>query len=71
MYKRAIKAKYPHSEVFLRYAASFAKQQNFSDARIQFEKYKSLKPDDQRAIVGIESCKFAMEALENPSRYEL
>ena len=71
MYKRAIKAKYPHSEVFLRYAQVLQKQQNFSDARIQFEKYKSLKPDDQRAIVGIESCKFAMEALENPSRYEL
>ena len=47
------------------------KQQNFSDARIQFEKYKSLKPNDERAIIGIESCTFAMEALENPSRYEL
>jgi len=71
MYKRAIKAKYPHSEVFLRYAQVLQKQQNFSDARIQFEKYKSLKPNDERAIIGIESCTFAMEALENPSRYEL
>lgn len=71
MYKRAIKAKYPHSEVFLRYAQVLQKQQNFSDARTQFEKYKDLKPNDERAIIGIESCKFAIEALENPSRYEL
>ena len=34
-------------------------------------KNKSLKPNDERAIIGIESCTFAMEALENPSRYEL
>ena len=49
MYKRAIKAKYPHAEVFLRYAQVLQKQQNFSDAIVQYEKYKEFKPDDERA----------------------
>ena len=32
MYKRAIKAKYPHAEVYLRYAQVLQKQENFIDA---------------------------------------
>ena len=71
MYKRAIKAKYPHAEVYLRYAQVLQKQQNFSDAIVQYEKYKEFKPDDERALNGLESCKFAIDALQNPSRYEL
>ncbi len=71
MYKRAIKAKYPHSEVYLRYAQVLQKQQNFSDAIVQYEKYQGFKPDDERAQKGVESCLFALDALQNPSRYEL
>ena len=71
MYKRAIKAKYPHAEVYLRYAQVLQKQQNFSDAIVQYEKYKEFKPDDERAQKGVESCMFALDALQNPSRYEL
>ena len=71
MYKRAIKAKYPHAEVYLRLAQVLQKQQNFSDAIIQFEKYKTFKPNDERADIGIQSCLFAENALENQSRYEL
>ena len=59
MYKRAIKAKYPHAEVYLRLAQVLQKQQNFSDAIIQFEKYKTFKPNDERADIGIQSCLFA------------
>ena len=71
MYKRAIKAKYPHVEVYLRYAQVLQKQQNFSDAIVQYKKYKEFKPDDERAQKGIESCMFAQDVLQNPSRYEL
>ena len=71
LYKRAIKAKYPHPIVFLRYAQVLQKQQNFSEAMIQYEKYKSFKPNDQRAENGIKSCVFALDALENPTRYEV
>ena len=38
---------------------------------IQYEKYKSFKPNDQRAENGIKSCVFALDALENPTRYEV
>ena len=71
LYKRAIKAKYPHPEVYLRYAQVLQKQQAFSDAIVQFEKYKSLKPYDDRATFGINSCVFALDAIENPTRYEI
>ncbi|MGB2457934.1 MAG: OmpA family protein [Flavobacteriales bacterium] len=71
MYKRAIKAKYPHAEVYLRYAQVLQKQQKFSEAIVQYEKYKEFKPDDERAQKGVESCMFALDALQNPSRYEL
>ena len=71
MYKRAIKAKYSHAEVYLRYAQVLQKQQQFNEAIDQFEKYKDLKPNDDRSDIGIESCRFALNALENPSRYEI
>ena len=69
MYKRAIKAKYPHAEVYLRYAQVLQKQQQYSAAIEQFEKYKALKANDPRADFGIESCQFAMQTQQDPTRY--
>jgi peptidoglycan-associated lipoprotein len=71
MYKRTIKAKYPHAEVYLRYAQVLHLQQKFDEAAEQYAKYDKLKPGDDRAKNGIESCKFAKECLDNPSRYEV
>jgi peptidoglycan-associated lipoprotein len=70
LYKRAIKAKYPHAEVYLRYAQVLQKQQYFEESISQFTKYKSLKPDDIRSAIGLKSCQFAINALADPSRYE-
>ena len=69
MYKRAIKAKYPHAEVYLRYAQVLHLQQKFDEAVEQYQKYQQLKPEDDRSKKGIESCAFAKEALDNPTRY--
>ncbi|MGC6470418.1 MAG: OmpA family protein [Flavobacteriales bacterium] len=69
MYKRAIKAKYPHAEVYLRYAQVLQKQQKFSEAIAQYEKFKELKSNDDRADLGIQSCLFAQEAIKTPTRY--
>ena len=71
MYKRAIKAKYPDAEVYLRYAQVLQKQQKYSAAIEQYEKYKSLKSNDARADFGIESCQFAMNTQNDPTRYIL
>ncbi len=71
MYKRAIKAKYPHAEVYLRYAQVLQKQQQYTQAIEQFKKYKSLKANDSRADFGIKSCEFAIESRDNPTRYIL
>ena len=46
-------------------------QQKFDDAVEQYKKYQQLKPEDDRPSKGIESCAFAKEALDNPSRYEV
>lgn len=71
MYKRSIKAKYPHAEVYLRYAQVLQLQQKFDNAVEQYQKYQQLKPEDDRPTKGIQSCEFAKEALENPTRYEV
>lgn len=71
LYKRAIKAKYPHPDVHLRYAQVLQKQQSFSEAMVQYEKYKTFKPNDERATLGINSCIFALDAIENPTRYKV
>ena len=71
MYKRAIKAKYPHAEVYLRLAQVLQLQQNFDEAVEQYQKYQQFKPEDDRATQGIESCAFAKDALDNPTRYEV
>ncbi len=71
MYKRAIKAKYPHAEVYLRHAQVLQLQQNFDEAVEQYQKYKQFKPEDERATQGIESCAFAKDAFDNPTRYEV
>ena len=42
MYKRAIKAKYPHAEVYLRYAQVLQLQQKFDEAVAQYQKYQHL-----------------------------
>ena len=69
MYKRAIKAKYPHAEVYLRFAQVLQLQEKFDEAVEQYQKYHQLKPEDDRPTKGIESCAFAKEALGNPTRY--
>ena len=71
MYKRSIKAKYPHAEVYLRYAQVLQKQENFIEAITQYEKYRLMKPDDNRSDKGIESCNFAINAIKFPSRYKI
>ena len=71
MYKRSIKAKYPHAEVYLRYAQVLQKQENFIEAITQYEKYRLMKPNDNRSDKGIESCNFAINAIKFPSRYKI
>ena len=41
------------------------------DTIVNYEKYKQVKPNDDRPDKGIESCMFALDALQNPSRYEI
>ena len=43
MYKRAIKAKYPHAEVYLRYAQVLHLQQKFEEAKEQYQKIPTTK----------------------------
>lgn len=71
MYKRAIKAKYPHAEVYLKYGMVLQQQAKYSEAIEQYRKYNELKPDDDRALKGVESCFFALECLEIPTRFEV
>ena len=44
-------------------------QQKFDEAVEQYQKYQQLKPEDDRSKKGLESCAFAKEAMDNPTRY--
>ncbi len=70
-YKKAISRGYNRPEVYLKYAESMKKNEEYEEAIAQFQKYKELVPDDPRGENGILSCELAMEWMSNPNGYEV
>ncbi len=70
-YKKAISRGYSRPEVYLKYAESMKKNEEYEEAIAQFQKYKELVPDDPRGENGILSCELAMEWMSNPNGYEV
>jgi peptidoglycan-associated lipoprotein len=68
-YKNAIKRKSSEPLGMLHYADCLRATQNWDDAIIWYQTYLGVKPDDQYAKNGIESCKLAKEWLDKPNRY--
>lgn len=68
-YKNAIKQKFDNPDCLLHYADCLRATQKYDDAMIWYQTYLGIKPDDQGAKNGIESCKMAKSWLEKPSRY--
>jgi len=68
-YKNAIKRKSSEPLCMLHLAECLRATQNYEDAITWYQTYLSIKPDDQIAKNGIESCKIGKEWLDKPSRY--
>ena len=68
-YKKAIRAEFQNPIIYLRYADAMRMDEDYEDAREQYEKYRELVPDDPRGLDGIQSCELAMTWMENPNGY--
>ena len=70
-YKKAIKAKYNNSNpiAILRYADMLMMVGNYEKALEQYKKYSKKVPTDTKAEKGIKSCQFAINWMNNPTRY--
>jgi peptidoglycan-associated lipoprotein len=72
-YKKAIKANYDNGNpiAIYWYAKMLMSNGNYEKALEQFKKYQKKSPKDKRAEASIISCQFAINWLENPTRYAI
>jgi peptidoglycan-associated lipoprotein len=68
-YGKVIAKNYENPVAVLRYAEALKMNQEYEEAKIQFQAYKELVPDDPRAANGILSCEIAQEWIEFPNGY--
>jgi len=70
-YNKAIRKHYPNPVAILYYANALRANGKYEDALIEYNKYKELVPDDQRANKGITSSELSIEWMNNPTRYKV
>jgi peptidoglycan-associated lipoprotein len=70
-YLRAVKGRYQDPMALLYLAEAMKMNEKYADAKVEYEKFKELVPDDPRGADGITSCELALKWIENPDRYEV
>jgi peptidoglycan-associated lipoprotein len=55
----------------LYYADALRMNQNYEEAKAQYQRYKELVPDDPRGSDGILSCDFSLQWMDQPSGYQV
>ncbi len=68
-YSRAVRYKYVNPLATLYYADALKVSQQYVEAKIQYQDYAKLVPDDERGKAGIESCEMALDWINNPAGY--
>lgn len=70
-YKRLVRINYQKTNplALLYYADALKLNENYAEARDQYQAYANLAPNDPRGQIGVESCELAVKWLENPTRY--
>jgi peptidoglycan-associated lipoprotein len=68
-YGKVIAKNYENPVAVLRYAEALKMNQEYEEAKVQFQAYKELVPDDPRATDGILSCDIAQEWMGFPNGY--
>ncbi len=70
-YKRAVRNRYQDPMAVCYLADAMKMNEKYADAKVTYEQFKDLVPDDPRGKDGIASCELALKWLENPERYEV
>ncbi len=68
-YGKVIAKNYENPIAVLRYAEALKMNQEYEEAKVQFQTYKELVPDDPKSANGILSCDIAQEWIEFPNGY--
>jgi peptidoglycan-associated lipoprotein len=68
-YGKVIAKNYENPLSVLYYADALRMNQNYEEAKAQYQHYKELVPDDPRGSDGILSCDFALQWMDQPSGY--
>ena len=68
-YKKAVKYKCKSPYAPLYYADALKMLGKYDEARVQYENFKKLLPDDERGENGITACDYIAEWTEEPSGY--
>ncbi len=70
-FRKAVKRGIENPLAYLYYADALMANGEYDEAKTNYKEYKKLVPDDERAQKGIESCDFAIKAMENPTRHNI
>jgi len=68
-YGKVIAKDYENPLSILYYADALKMNQNYEEAKAQYQRYKDLVPDDPRGSEGILSCDFSLQWMDQPSGY--
>jgi peptidoglycan-associated lipoprotein len=70
-YGKVIAKDYENPLSVLYYADALKMNQNYEEAKAQYQHYKELVPDDPRGSDGILSCDFALQWMDQPTGYQV
>lgn len=70
-YGKVIAKDYENPLSVLYYADALRMNQNYEEARAQYQHYKELVPNDPRGSDGILSCDFSLQWIEQPTGYQV
>jgi peptidoglycan-associated lipoprotein len=68
-YSKVIAKNFENPVAILRYAEALKMNEEYEEAKIQFQAYKEIVPDDPRGADGVISCDLALEWEEYPNGY--
>jgi len=70
-YGKVIAKDYENPLSILYYADALRMNQNYEEAKAQYQRFKELVPDDPRGSDGILSCDFALQWMDQPTGYQV
>lgn len=68
-YKNAIRRDYPNKKAILYCAECLKATQNFDEAKVFYQQYLELFPDDKQALAGLQACEYVPVWEKTPTRY--